>query len=1031
MRAHLSKIWQRLRKFPMAARPSPKPNRRRPLALEALEARLTPSVVGVTNTAPALISGHAYIDGNKDGVFDAGDTALPGVTVTLTGTNVSSRVTTDANGVFTFREVTPGTYTLTRAALSGFNGAKATFGTLGGTVAANVISAISVGEGQVGLNYNFGMFPPVIGSGVSLRDFTGSGSITLPPAGGGQVITNGTVQPASITSGTGSLAGTIYGDTNNNGLKDGTETGIAGILVTLTGIDDKGASRYFATTTSSTGTYKFSNLRPGTYTISTPALPAAFVAGMNTAGSLGGFLIRNSQIADIIITTGQAGTGYNFGELPRQVVSGTGIVAQLADDTFGAGVVNGTTDNITSDPTIIGQVIGTGTLTSLKAGFTTANTDILANRGPGGRFILDLARLTQINGGPLPDGNYTLHLSATDSAGHTFTTSVVFTLKAAPIAVTGLAITGSTGPFTSATGLRTTTTSTSTSISGVTAPNAQVVLTLGATTTTTTADGSGVFTIATGTLNGGVTNFTLTSTDIAGNFNFISSFVVDDLTTTADDLLRKFNGTFTSGSTTITFVGSPVGLFAGQEVTGAGLAAGTTILSVGATSITISAPTTAASTGGTGGETLTVQLPDQFTRNGTVASASESGNTVTITTTTPNHYRVGQTVTISGVGVTSFNGIFITGSKTVTIVGAPPAALAVGEIISGAGIVSGTKITAISGNTITLSAAATANSTGGAAGQILTTSTPYNGTFTIASTPSSTTFTYKVGSTGLATISGSGTVTGGAITFDLNQFFTSANVTNSVVRFNTSSGGIDVTLNDSATPATVANFLTYVNSGAYNSDIFSRLVKGFVLQGGGATFSQSGTTGSLTPVATNPGVVNEFGASRSNVYGTLALAQSAGNINSGTSQFFFNIANNAATLDPQKFTVFGGLQNGFAQRTVNTLKTYPTKNESSHPVSGVDLQNVPLKNYTGTHFPADTTASNYALISSVSVIRRTEALSYGSTIGNTNAAVASVSISNGNRLSITPLSSGSTTISISVTDMANVTVSFSFTLTVT
>jgi cyclophilin family peptidyl-prolyl cis-trans isomerase len=956
MRSHLSKIWKRLCKLQFRPRTRPIQNRRRPLSLEALEARLTPSVVGVPNTAPGLIAGTAYIDANHDGVLDAGDTGLPGLTVTLTGTTssgaaVNVKTATNAGGAFSFRNVQPGTYTLTRSALGGFSAGTANFGTLGGTVAGGTIAAISVGEGQVGLKYNFGMFQLPTTSGVSLRNFTGSPTIPLPPAGVGVSSSDGSVGPAAITAGTGSLAGTIYFDANNNGIKDAGDTGLAGILVTMTGISDQGASLYFTTTTNASGGYKFAGLRAGTYTISTPNLPAKYVAGMDHAGSLGGFLIRNSQIADITIGTGQAGTGYNFGELHRQAVSGTGIVAQLADDTFGAGVANGTTDTITSDATIVGSVVGSGAIKTLTAGFGTPTTSILANRAPSGVFILDLALLTQINGSALADGPHTLSLKATDAAGHIFTTTVTFTLQTANVPLSGLALGTDNrgGTFAPSSGLRTTTGAGNSIVgaAGATAAGAQVVLVLGnGAAMTTTAGPDGSFSFSLPTLAAGVTNFTLTATDNAGNLHFVSSFVVNDQSGTTGDL-RTFNGTFANTGMTITFVGSPVGLFAGQGISGAGIAAGTTITAVGTHTITLSTATTAASTGGVAGETLTVGLPTMnFTLAGQTVSATESGNTVTITTAAPINLKVGQTVTIAGVG------------------------------------------------------------------------TGYNGTFTVLSILANNKFTYTASSTGLAPGT-AGTVTAGAISFDLDQFFTNGNVTNSVVQFNTSSGLIDVTLDDSATPATVANFFAYINSGAYNNDIFSRLVQGFVLQGGGATFSQSGSTGSLTPVTTQPGVVNEFGASRSNIKGTLALAQSAGNINSGTSQFFFNIANNSGSLDPQKFTVFGNLGDGFAQRTVNTLITYPTKNESAHPVSGVDLQNLPLKNYTGTSFPTDTTAANYALISSVNALRRTEAFTY-SIFSGPNAAVATATVTNGN-LVITPVGAGSTSITIRVTDLAGVT----------
>lgn len=54
-----------------------------------------------------------------------------------------------------------------------------------------------------------------------------------------------------------------------------------------------------------------------------------------------------------------------------------------------------------------------------------------------------------------------------------------------------------------------------------------------------------------------------------------------------------------------------------------------------------------------------------------------------------------------------------------------------------------------------------------------------------------------------------------------------------VVRLNTSLGPIDIELFDAAAPRTVANFLAYVNSGAFNNSFIHRSIPGFIIQGGG------------------------------------------------------------------------------------------------------------------------------------------------------------------------------------------------------
>ena len=127
----------------------------------------------------------------------------------------------------------------------------------------------------------------------------------------------------------------------------------------------------------------------------------------------------------------------------------------------------------------------------------------------------------------------------------------------------------------------------------------------------------------------------------------------------------------------------------------------------------------------------------------------------------------------------------------------------------------------------------------------------------------------------------------------------------SMVRLQTSMGLIDIQLYDTATPVTVLNFLGYVNRGAYANAMFHRSVPGFVIQSGGYTYASGNGTPVKVPAA--PSIVNEFSPTRSNLRGTVAMAKLGGNPNSATSEWFVNLANNAANLDNQNggFTVFG------------------------------------------------------------------------------------------------------------------------------
>lgn len=125
----------------------------------------------------------------------------------------------------------------------------------------------------------------------------------------------------------------------------------------------------------------------------------------------------------------------------------------------------------------------------------------------------------------------------------------------------------------------------------------------------------------------------------------------------------------------------------------------------------------------------------------------------------------------------------------------------------------------------------------------------------------------------------------------------------STVRMQTVLGNIDIELFDAAAPLTVTNFMNYVNSGAYNSSFIHRSVPGFIVQGGGYTWDNTG----VNAITQNAPVMNEFSATRSNVRGTIAMAKLGTGPDTATSEWFFNLVDNSANLDFQNggFTVFG------------------------------------------------------------------------------------------------------------------------------
>lgn len=107
---------------------------------------------------------------------------------------------------------------------------------------------------------------------------------------------------------------------------------------------------------------------------------------------------------------------------------------------------------------------------------------------------------------------------------------------------------------------------------------------------------------------------------------------------------------------------------------------------------------------------------------------------------------------------------------------------------------------------------------------------------------------------------------------------------NPQVRLETTKGPILLELDRQAAPKTVENFLAYVREGYYNGTIFHRVIKGFMIQGGGML------PGMVNKAGREP-IRNEAANGLSNMKGTIAMART-GNPHSASSQFFINTADN-------------------------------------------------------------------------------------------------------------------------------------------
>ena len=124
-----------------------------------------------------------------------------------------------------------------------------------------------------------------------------------------------------------------------------------------------------------------------------------------------------------------------------------------------------------------------------------------------------------------------------------------------------------------------------------------------------------------------------------------------------------------------------------------------------------------------------------------------------------------------------------------------------------------------------------------------------------------------------------------------------------MIRFTTNLGVIDIELDPEHAPITCENFENYVKSGFYNGTIFHRVIKGFMIQGGG--FEPG-----MQQKPTNDPIKNEADNGLKNDKYTIAMART-NDPHSATAQFFINVADNdflnhtAPTGNGWGYAVFG------------------------------------------------------------------------------------------------------------------------------
>nr|WP_146528234.1 SdrD B-like domain-containing protein [Novipirellula artificiosorum] len=252
------------------------------------EISMTAAGVGVEynfcEIAPATISGFVYHDRSDDGNRDSGEEAIPVASVSLvdeTGTVVAT-TQTDANGRYEFLGILPGTYRIVETQPDDFYDGKDTLGTIRGKTTGRVGSDgdslvdVELKQGDIGIEYNFG-------------ELMGA-----------------------------SLAGRVHVDMDNDCTYDAGEPTLAGVTIQLLDVDGNQVAQ---TTTSADGTYLFSNIKPGEYSVIEGTVQGYF-EGTSRAGSAGGVADPPNRIGKINLASAEVALNYDFCEKPPAEIRG-------------------------------------------------------------------------------------------------------------------------------------------------------------------------------------------------------------------------------------------------------------------------------------------------------------------------------------------------------------------------------------------------------------------------------------------------------------------------------------------------------------------------------------------------------------------------------------------------------------------------------------------------------------------------------------------------------------------------------------
>jgi len=322
----------------------------------------------------STLSASVFIDENDDGVRAPTDLGLAGVSIILTGVDltgdsIETTLITDADGNVIFEDILAGEYELTEQHPAGYSDGDEQAGSFGGVVENDQIYEIIVVAGEDGIDYSFGeggqeihgiVYADVNDNGVQDADDWGidntlisliaeDGSVvdsTRTDADGAysfldaeagrytleqeqplgyasgqengsnivpiQIGVNVANDPVNFGERTGSLSGKVFNDNDENGVQSQSEPGIAQVEVRLTATDVRGDTVNRSVLADASGYWMFEGIVAGDYTV-TETHPQGFVDATDYAGSAGG-QVANDVISSVSVQAGNDVENYRFTE---------------------------------------------------------------------------------------------------------------------------------------------------------------------------------------------------------------------------------------------------------------------------------------------------------------------------------------------------------------------------------------------------------------------------------------------------------------------------------------------------------------------------------------------------------------------------------------------------------------------------------------------------------------------------------------------------------------------------------------------